>query len=187
MIRFTAALVIVLALGATVPAIAVDAERPVYSVGDTWGLADATYRLARVEKNVYVFTAEGDREIRLTRELGVSLVRHGGEAIELTPPPKVPWPLRVGKWGSQTVFVRLRGETSGAADAWLTWRVEAQEPVTAGGRTLDAFRIRYTVSAERPTTTSSFPTLRSPRGTRRSRSTRTGRSSATSAARTGRG
>ena len=55
------------------------AERPTYTVGDEWALKDATYRLARIEKNVYIFTADGDREIRLTRDLGVTFVRRGAD------------------------------------------------------------------------------------------------------------
>jgi hypothetical protein len=126
------------------------AERPTYSVGDTWALADATYRLARQEKDVYVFTADGDREIRLTRDLGLTFVRRGAASLEVIPAPKLPWPLQVGKWGSLTVFIRQTGDAPGAADAWLTWKVEAQEPVTVGGRTLPAFRIRYTFDPDRP-------------------------------------
>jgi uncharacterized caspase-like protein len=126
------------------------ADRPTYSVGDTWPLGDATYRLARIDKDVYVFTAEGDREIRLTRDLGLTFVRRGRESVEIVPAPRVPWPLQVGKWGSQPVFVRLAGGTSGGADGWLTWRVEAEEPVEVGGRAVPAFRIRYAVGAERP-------------------------------------
>jgi len=123
------------------------AERPTYAVGDEWALADATYRLARIDRNVYVFTADGQREIRLTRDLGLTFVRRGAEAIEINPAPRVPWPLEVGKWGSAATLVRIGNDS---ADAWLTWRVEAREPVTAGGRTHDAFRIRYSLNADRP-------------------------------------
>ncbi|HEU5195725.1 MAG TPA: caspase family protein [Methylomirabilota bacterium] len=122
-------------------------ERPAYNVGDEWALSDATYRLDRIEKNVYVFTADGQREIRLTRDLGLTYVRRGREAIELIPAPRVPWPLEVGKWGSGSVLTRV---PEGSADAWLTWRIEAREPVTAGGRSHDAFRIRYSLNADRP-------------------------------------
>ena len=123
------------------------ADRPTYTVGDEWALKDATYRLARIEKGVYVFTAEGQREIWLTRDLGLTYVRRGADYVELLPAPRVPWPLEVGKWGSHSVLVRL---PAGSADAWLTWRVEAREPVAAGGATPTAFRIRYSLSAERP-------------------------------------
>jgi len=150
--RRGAGLVLVVVLAALAPGLAAQpsAERPSYSIGDTWPLADATYRLARIEKDVYVFTAEGDREIRLTRDLGLTFVRRGAESIEIVPAPRIPWPLQVGKWGSQAVFIRLGGSTSGAADGWLTWRVEAEEPVTAGGQTRSALRIRYAIGSERP-------------------------------------
>jgi hypothetical protein len=124
------------------------AERPAYAVGDEWALADATYKLTRIDKNVYVFaTADNQREIRLTRELGLAFVRRGKEAIEINPAPRVAWPLEVGKWSAGSVLVKV---PEGSADAWLTWRVEAREPVTAGGRTHDAFRIRYSLNADRP-------------------------------------
>ncbi|HEY2995355.1 MAG TPA: caspase family protein [Methylomirabilota bacterium] len=123
------------------------ADRPTYTVGDEWALKDATYRLARIEKDVYVYTGEGQREIRLTRDLGLTYVRRGADYVELIPAPRVSWPLEVGKWGSHSVLVRL---PAGSADAWLTWRVEAREPVTAGGATPMAYRIRYSLGAERP-------------------------------------
>src|SRR5436190_13495427 len=96
------------------------AERPTYTVGDEWALADATYRLARIDRNVYVFTADGQREIRLTRDLGLTFVRRGADVIEINPAPRVPWPLEVGKWGSAATLVRLGNDS---ADAWLTCRV----------------------------------------------------------------
>jgi uncharacterized caspase-like protein len=123
------------------------AERPTYAVGDTWALSDATYRLARIEKDVYIFTAEGEREIRLTRDLGLTYVRKGRDFVELLPAPRVPWPLEVGKWSSLASIVYL---PTGSAEGWLTWRIEARETVVAGGRSMPAFRIRYSVSADRP-------------------------------------
>ncbi|HTO12419.1 MAG TPA: caspase family protein [Candidatus Binatia bacterium] len=123
------------------------AERPTYAIGDEWALADATYRLARIDRNVYVFTADGQREIRLTRDLGLTFVRHGADTLEINPAPRLPWPLEVGKWGSGPALVYL---PAGSADAWLTWRIEAREPVVAGGRTQDAVRIRYSLSSDRP-------------------------------------
>jgi len=123
------------------------AERPTYAVGDEWALVDATYRLARIERNVYVFTADGQREIRLTRDLGLTFVRRGAESLEINPAPRLPWPLEVGKWGSASALIRIGSDS---ADAWLTWRIEAREPVVAGGRTHDAVRIRYSLNADRP-------------------------------------
>jgi hypothetical protein len=123
------------------------AERPTYAVGDIWALADATYRLARIERGVYVFTADGKREIRLTRDLGITYARRGDEYVEIEPGPRVTWPLEVGKWGSQPVVVHV---PLGAVDGWLTWRVEARESVTAGGRPVEAFRVRYAVDSQRP-------------------------------------
>jgi caspase domain-containing protein/Big-like domain-containing protein len=124
-----------------------NAERPTYAVGDEWALTDATYRLVRIDKGVYVFTAEGQREIRLTRDLGLAYVRRGADYLEIDPAPRVPWPLQVGKWGSLPVVVHWPGASS---EAWLTWRVEGRESLVAGGRTLTAFRIRYSSNAQRP-------------------------------------
>ena len=122
-------------------------ERPTYAVGAKWALTDATYRLDRIDGNVYVFTADGQREIRLTRDLGLTYVRRGGDFLEMLPPPRVSWPLEVGKWGSASSLVKV---PTNSADAWVTWRVEARESVVAGGRTYDAFRIRYSSNADRP-------------------------------------
>ncbi len=121
-------------------------ERPTYSVGDTWTLSDATYRLARLDKDVYVFTA-GDREIWLTRDLGITYVKRGAESIEMQGLPRLSWPLELGKrgWGRSVVRV---GTVS--PEVFVTWRVEAAEAVTVGGRVLEAIRVRYVFDPEIP-------------------------------------
>ena len=77
-----------LALPPAAAAQAPRAERPTYAVGDTWVLADATYTLARVERGAYVFTAAGEREIWLTRDLALTYVRRGAETIEIQEPAR---------------------------------------------------------------------------------------------------
>jgi uncharacterized caspase-like protein len=121
-------------------------ERPTYSVGDTWTLSDATYRLVRLDKDAYVFTA-GDREIWLTRDLGITYVKRGGESLEMQGLPRLSWPLEVGKRGFGRSFVKF-GNVD--IEVYAISRVEAAERVTVGGRTLETLRVRYTFDPEIP-------------------------------------
>jgi len=121
-------------------------ERPTYSVGDTWTLSDATYRLARIDKELYVFTA-GDREIWLTRDLAITYVKRPSESLEMQGLPRLPWPLEPGKRGVGRSIVRV-GNVD--IEVQASWRVEAAERVTVGGRALEALRVRYTFDPELP-------------------------------------
>jgi hypothetical protein len=132
------------------------AERPTYSVGDTWALTDATYRLARVDRNGFVFTAD-DREIWLSRDLTLRYVRRGQESIEVDPTPGPGWPLDVGRRGAGIVLVRLQGVDSGEVEVYATWRVVGWEDVEVAGRQVPAFRILYTFEPEIPGRFSSNP------------------------------
>ena len=69
------------------------AERPTYSVGDKWIRSDGVYDLIRIEKDLYIFAAEGGREIHLTKDLTVAKARRGQEIMEFDPPPALGWPL----------------------------------------------------------------------------------------------
>jgi hypothetical protein len=115
------------------------AERPTYAVGDTWVLRDATYRLARLQREIYVFTAEGDREVGLTRDLNVAYVRRGAEVLEIQEPPRPSWPLQAGKWGATRSVVRL-GPAN--VEVYAVWRVEGPEEVRTAGGSFQAYRIR---------------------------------------------
>ena len=53
--------------------------------------------LIRIEDERYVFSAGLDREVQLTRDLGLARVVKGHERLEFTPPTHPPWPLEVGK------------------------------------------------------------------------------------------
>ncbi|HEX9818303.1 MAG TPA: caspase family protein [Methylomirabilota bacterium] len=132
------------------------AERPPYGVGDSWALTDATYRLARVDRSGFVFTA-GNREIWLSRDLTLRYVRRGQESIEIDPAPGPGWPLDVGRRGVGVVLVRLQGEDSGEVEVYATWRVMGWEDVEVAGRKLPAFRILYTFEPEIPGRFSSNP------------------------------
>ena len=124
------------------------AERPTYAVGDTWVLGDATYRLARLEKNAYVFTA-GDREIWLTRDLAFTYVKRGAETLEIQEPPRVTWPLEPGKRGMGRAIVRVPGASP---EVQASWRVEGAERITVAGGTFDTLRVRFTYDPEIPGT-----------------------------------
>jgi hypothetical protein len=102
------------------------AERPTYSAGDPWVLTDASYRLARVERDAYVFTAPGDREIWLTRDIAVTFVKRGGETLEIQGVPRPSWPLQPGKRGLGRAIIRVAGVD---IEVYATWRVEAAEAV----------------------------------------------------------
>jgi hypothetical protein len=122
-------------------------ERPTYAVGDTWVLSDATYRLARLDRNAYVFTAADDREIWLTRDLAITYVKRGSETVEIQEPPRLSWPLKPGTRGVGHAIIRVTGI---GIEAYTNWRVEAAERVTVAGGTFDALRIRYTFDPEIP-------------------------------------
>ncbi len=121
-------------------------ERPTYSVGDMWTLSDATYRLARVDKDFYVFTA-GDREIWLTRDLAITYVKRPSESLEMQGLPRLAWPLEIGKRGFGRAFIRT-GNID--LEVQATSRVEAAERVTVGGRAFEALRVRYAFDPEIP-------------------------------------
>jgi hypothetical protein len=134
------------AAGAGAAQPAASAERPSYAVGDTWVLGDATYRLTRLTREAYVFAA-GEREIWLTRDLAITYVRRGGEALEIQGPPRLTWPLQVGKRGAGRAIIRL---ASAEVEVYATWHVEATERVSVGGSPVDAFRIRAAFDPEIP-------------------------------------
>ena len=123
------------------------AERPTYAVGDAWVLTDAAYRLARIDRGAYVFTAAGEREIWLTRDLAVTYVKRGAETLEIQEPPRAAWPLQGGKRGTARSAIRLSG---GTVEVYSIWRVEGPEPVRTAGGTFEAFRIKYSFDPNIP-------------------------------------
>ena len=71
---------------------------PAYNLGDRWILGGGIYELIRIEKDRYVFSAGPGDEIELTKDLVlVKKVLGGSVAFEFTPPPRLEWPLAVGK------------------------------------------------------------------------------------------
>jgi hypothetical protein len=153
----------VLAAAAPAPALAQTprAERPAYAVGDRWIRTDGVYDLVRMEGQVYVFAAEGGREVRLSRDLGLLRVSRGDQLDwETSPALPIRWPLEVGRWGAAELHWRthlLPGIPAGAHPAWtdprttgmtlrFTWKVDAYEDVETPAGRLPAFRVGVTIS-----------------------------------------
>jgi hypothetical protein len=121
------------------------AERPVYHLGDKWPRTDGAWELTRIEKDGYVFSAGGDKEFHLTKDLGVAkIVLDGRTELDIDSPPKLAWPLEVGKWGVGRALWRnapprpLLGFT-GAIN--VTWQVDLAEDLTTAAGTFKTLRI----------------------------------------------
>jgi Caspase domain len=154
-LALAAALTLVVMAAAPAPAQKLRADRPTYAVGDVWTLTDATYTLARVDRHAYVFTAPGDREIWLTPDLGLALVKRGAETLEIQEPPRPSWPLQAGKWGAKRSIIRL---PTANVEVYATWRVEGPSSVRTAGGTFDAFRLRYAFDPTIPGQFTASPT-----------------------------
>lgn len=117
------------------------AERPTYNIGDKWVLQVGVYDLIRIENDLYIFAAEGGREIHLSKDLSLAKVRRpDGAAIEFEPPPRVTWPLEVGKSGYS---IGRWSTPQGRGSITISWKVEAYEDVTVAAGTFKAFRVTY--------------------------------------------
>ena len=122
------------------------AERPTYSVGEKWIRTDGEYELIRIEGDRYVFSAGAGREIELTKDLAIAKVRRGEERMSFDPPPKLTWPLEIGKSGRNQVTWYRSWNIGGLASVTYSWKVEAYEDVqTLAGR-FTAFRIAHSLS-----------------------------------------
>ena len=98
------------------------AERPTYAVGERWVRNDGVFELIRIEGEHYVFAASADRQVHLTRDLMVARIQKGMSLLEFDPPPKVSWPLEVGRSGASLV-----NGLKGAADLNRDGIVSLQE------------------------------------------------------------
>lgn len=125
------------------------AERPTYRVGDRWIRNDGTYELTRIEKDLYVFSAGSGNEIHLTKDLGVARVVRGGQVeLDVEPPAKLTWPLKVGTWGSALGVLRSNppkalNQFSGSVR--LVWAVEAYEEVRGPAGAFEAFKVVHRI------------------------------------------
>jgi hypothetical protein len=118
------------------------AERPTYAVGQKWIRTDGVYELVRIEDDRYIFSAGPDREIHLTRDLFPATVLKGVRILTFSPPPRLPWPLEVGKVETGGVVVPgvfIAGSYGS--------RVEAYEDVRVPAGTFKAFRVSIVATA----------------------------------------
>jgi hypothetical protein len=122
------------------------AERPVYSLGERWIRSDGVYDLVRVEDGRYIFAAGVDRQLSLTQDLVVAKVQKGQYVMEFDPPPKLTWPLEVGKWGTSSGLWRIPSHPGGGT-VRFTWNVQAYEDVQVVAGTFKAFRISLAIEA----------------------------------------
>jgi hypothetical protein len=120
------------------------AERPSYEVGMRWLLNDGAYDLIRATKDVYFFAAGPNRQIELTRDLGLYRVLKDGRVDwQIDPPPPIKWPLEIGKFGTLFNAVLHSREYPSGLPVRLTWQVTAYENVQVPAGVYQAFRIVY--------------------------------------------
>jgi hypothetical protein len=123
------------------------AERPVYKVGDKWIRTDGIYVLVRADKDTYVFSAGGGKEVHLGKDLGLSrIVLEGRTELDLEPPVNLKWPLEVGKWGVTRMSLRSappRPFVNFTGTITVMWQVDAHEDVATAAGTFRAFRITH--------------------------------------------
>jgi hypothetical protein len=126
------------------------AERPTYAVGDKWVRSDGVYDLVRIENDLYVFAAEGGREIHMTRDLAIAkTMRNGVVEWDVSEPPRFSWPLEVGKWARSRVSRPIVPTNSWMrTGVVLTWQVLGFEDVRIPAGVVGAFRIRQSFDPE---------------------------------------
>src|SRR5262245_37034693 len=121
------------------------AERPVYQVGDKWIRTDGIYVLVRIDKDIYVFSAGGGKEIHLSKDLGVTkIILEGRTELDLEPAPRFSWPLEVGKWGTARLLWRSplpQPLPNFTGTVGVIWQVEAYEEIATPAGSFRAFRI----------------------------------------------
>lgn len=71
-------------------------------------------------------------------------VQKGQWIMELTPPPKLTWPLQVWKWGMSSGIWRIPSALEGAS-VRFTWSVQAYEDVQVVAGMFKAFRISLAI------------------------------------------
>lgn len=117
------------------------AELPTYKIGDKWIRNDGTWELTRIERGDYVFSAGPGREIHFTKTLAVTkVILDGNVRLELST-PRMEWPLRVGRFG--TNIVNATGPTwvfSNISHPYV-WSIASFEEVKVPAGTFQAFKI----------------------------------------------
>ncbi len=114
-------------------------ERTTYTLGQKWSRSDGDYRLTKMDRDLYTFSAGPGQEIHLTKDLMVAEAKKGGWVTEFDYLPEI-WPLAVGKWGigegrwrAPNDPARLRVE--------YKWSIDAYEEIQVPAGTFKAFRI----------------------------------------------
>ncbi len=117
------------------------AERPTYQVGERWILTRGVYELVRIEKGLYVFAANPQRQIYLTTDLLPAKMTHERGFFEWDPPPKLPWPLEVGKTATSTGLWTWQGRPGAGFFTQFKTRVAAYEDFHVPAGRFGAFKI----------------------------------------------
>ncbi|HKB24349.1 MAG TPA: caspase family protein [Methylomirabilota bacterium] len=133
------------------------AERPTYAPGEKWIRTDGVYELIRIENGLYVFAASNNRQIFLTQDLMFARRQQGFGYVEFDPPPKLAWPLEVGKSGTSWGNWRWSNPNAGRNElprgdfyTKFMWTVEAYEDVEVVAGRFKAFKIRFVLESRRP-------------------------------------
>ncbi len=116
-------------------------ERPIYTLGQKWIRNDGEYKLRRIDRDLYVFSAGPDQEVHLTKNLMVARAKMGGWVTEFESLPEL-WPLAVGKWGTGEGRWWVPNELMNLRIAY-TWAIEALEEVSLPIGKFKAFRITF--------------------------------------------
>jgi hypothetical protein len=121
------------------------AERPTLRVGATWVRDDGRFELVRADSGQYVFVSAA-KELHLTADLAVfKVLRSGAAEQEFSPPPRIPWPLRVGARASVDGTWKPPGWGGQATRVTSTWTVEAYEEIQVPAGRFGAFRLVLTI------------------------------------------
>jgi len=115
--------------------------RPTYTIDQQWIRSDGEYRLVRIDRDLYIFSAGPDQEIHLTKDLMVARARKGGWVTEFDSLPEL-WPLAVGKAGIGEGRWHVPNDPTRIRVQYF-WSIEAYEEVTVPAGTFKAFRIVF--------------------------------------------
>ncbi|MBI2991818.1 MAG: hypothetical protein HYY47_06755 [Deltaproteobacteria bacterium] len=124
------------------------AERPTYAIGDKWIPPSGVFELIRIENDIYIFSGEGRREIRLNKDLGLVKAEGPTGLLEFHPSLPLEWPLEVGKKGSRQI--EWQTLQSGFNRIYVNWEVESYEDVQVPAGSFKAFKIHYSFQVGPP-------------------------------------
>lgn len=120
------------------------ADRPTYQIGDKWIRSDGVFELVRIEDDMYVFASGPGRQVYMSRDLTIARIQYGDRLGVFDPPPKLSWPLEVGKSGwNRDRFRGFNTPPGIMLPGIVSWKVEAVESVQVAGATIEAFRVAF--------------------------------------------